>query len=157
VYNEHYPEHPVTDVLFKNMLTRARQMLGMGQPGEVSALRDWFDLHGTADTTGDGPGYAHIGLEENTNVCDKIFFMSGSMKRAFINYGQFFNLDATCKTNRFGMQLIMLVGSNQIFGNAIFGMALVYTESIDTYTWVLEHLKRAVGQSCITHTRLSAV
>jgi hypothetical protein len=139
----------VSDILFKNMLTRARQLLGMGQPGEVKALIRWFEEHHSVDN-GDGGGYFNTDMNDDRE-CNRIFFMSGEMRASFISYGQFFNLDATCKTNRFGMQLVLMVGSNQIFGNAVFGVALIATESYSAYTWILQQVKLAIGQYACTH------
>jgi hypothetical protein len=145
LYNQKYPEYPVTPILFKNMLTRARQMLGMGQPGEVQALQQWFKKQENDEEEGGLSGYSSV-HHDDSNVCDGVFFMSGTMRSAFHRCGQFFNMDATCKTNRFGMQLVLLVGATEILSTAVFAMALILTESTASYNWVLGEVRTAVGE-----------
>jgi hypothetical protein len=72
--------------------------------------------------------------------------MSGTMRSAFHRCGQFFNMDATYKTNRFGMQLVLLVGATEILSTAVFAMALILTESTASYNWVLGEVRTAVGE-----------
>jgi MULE transposase domain len=123
------------------MLTRARQMLGMGRPGEVSDLLEWFK-----QTDRSRPGGSFNFRCDDTSTCDALFFMSSEMKESFHRYGQFIVVDATCKTNRFGLQLVLLVGNNQITRTVIFGMALLAREDIPSYQWTLRQVRKAVGQ-----------
>jgi hypothetical protein len=146
VYNRNFPLHPVTSILFKNMLRAARQMLGMGQEGEMSAALAWF-----AEQCDTRPGTSYGQRVDDRNMCTGIFYMSPEMKASFTRNGQFIMVDATCKTNRFGMPLILLVGANEINKSAIFAIGLLMTESIEMYTWFLWECRKAVGQPLRSH------
>ena len=78
-------------------------------------------------------------------VCTRLFYTSRLMMDSFRRHGQFISLDATCKTNRFNMPLVLLVGTTNTFETTIFCMAFIQVEDIDSYTWVLNNFKRAVG------------
>jgi hypothetical protein len=123
------------------MLTRARMMLGMGEEGEVRTLQEWME----EQRTGNQDNHFDVRLDEH-GVCCGLFFMSADMKASFLRNGQFVVIDSTCKTNRFGMQLVLLVGSNEILRTVIFAIGLLLTESGDAYTWLLQQVKKAVGQ-----------
>jgi len=118
-------------------------MLGMGRPGEVNELAEWFM---SQERSASDPKSCHFAIRvDDSNTCDGLFFMSMDMKTSFGRNGQFLIMDATCKTNRFGMQLVLLVGSNQILRTCIFGMALIATESAESYIWLLGEARKAVG------------
>ena len=70
---------------------------------------------------------------------------SGLMMEQFKRYGQFVVMDATCKVNRFGMPLVLLVGVDDTHTTSIFGMGLIKVEDIESYTWLLSTFKQAVG------------
>ena len=65
--------------------------------------------------------------------------------------GQFLLIDATCKTNRFGMMLILVVGVSQVMTSVLLAVGLLAKENIELYTWLLTQARVAVGQSTITH------
>jgi hypothetical protein len=123
------------------MLRAARQMLGMGQEGEMSTLLEWFSERCILY-----PETSYAQLVNDGNVCTAIFYMSPEMKTAFRRNGQFVMIDATCKTNRFGMQLVIFAGSNEIHKSAIFAIGLILTETIVMYKWFLGQCKKAVGR-----------
>jgi hypothetical protein len=116
-------------------------MLGMGQEGEMAATLAWFEEQSIAN-----PNTSYNRLVNDGNVCTGIFYMSAEMKSSLQRNGQFIMIDATCKTNRFGMPLVILAGSNEIHRSAIFAIGLIMTESIDMYKWLLGECKKAAGQ-----------
>jgi hypothetical protein len=146
LYNRQFPLLPVTPILFKNMLRVSRQLLGMGQEGEMSALFDWFAEQSTSH-----PDTSYAQYVDDRNVCTAVFYMSTEMKSSLRRNGQFIMIDATCKTNRFGMPLIVLAGANEINKCAIFAIGLLMSETILMYKWFLGQCRKAVGQSTISH------
>ena len=75
----------------------------------------------------------------------RVFFTSGLMIAQFKQYGQFVVMDATCKVNRFGMPLVLLVGVDDTHTTSIFGVGLIRAEDIESYCWLLSAFKQAVG------------
>jgi Zinc finger SWIM domain-containing protein 1/3, RNaseH-like domain len=109
----------------------------------VNALVAWFQQQAGASFS--------IRVDES-NTCDAIFFMSQEMRAAFCRNGQFVVMYATCKTNRFGMQLVLLVGSNQIHGTATFAVGLLARANTESYTWLVNEVKKGVGTRAGSHT-----
>jgi hypothetical protein len=132
----------VSPSLFHNMLGVARKRAGLGQPGEVRQLLSFF----REVQLGSPAAFFDSRLEDGTDRCDGVFFMSAEMKTMFIRCGQFLVIDATCKTNRFGMMLVLLVGVNQIQRTVILAVGLLAKENTELYTWFLDRAKSSVGQ-----------
>ena len=86
-----------------------------------------------------------VDWEESDDTISRLFYTSALMIEQFRMYGQFLDMDATCKTNRFNMPLVLLVGMDNTKATTIFGMGLMLTEDIESYTWMLRAFKRAVG------------
>jgi hypothetical protein len=55
-------------------------------------------------------------------------------------------MDTTCKTNRFGMPLILMVGVDENNITCLLGFGLVSHEDIDSFTWFLQKMKACVGE-----------
>ena len=78
--------------------------------------------------------------------------MSKDMISTFRRSGQFILMDATCKTNRFGMPLVLLAGVNEIKKTVILALALIQVEDGESYMWVLQQVQKAIGTVLIdTH------
>jgi hypothetical protein len=123
------------------MLQKARIKAGLGSGNEVQGLVNHFLSIKNAGED------CHFGISvDDSGRCDRIFFMSASMKKAFCRNGQFVLMDSTCKTNRFGMLLVLLVGINQVCRTVILGIGLLLMEDIPSYYWLLAQAKEAVGQ-----------
>lgn len=134
----------VTPALFRNMAQVARARAGMtNTTGQVLTL---LKLLIGRRQSGDGAqDYFDIDWDLSDETCSRLFFATGGMVASFKRHAQFFTLDATCKTNRFNMPLVLLVGMDDTMKTTIFGMALVLSESIDSYVWVLQCFRKAVG------------
>jgi hypothetical protein len=76
----------------------------------------------------------------------RLFYVSAGMVSSFRKHGQFIVMDATCKTNRFNMPLVLLVGLNDVRKSTIFAMGLVLVEDIVSYTWILNNVKTVMGK-----------
>lgn len=143
-----FPELNVSDILYKNMIQRARREVGLAPTGnEVQGLINYFfSIRNNGEDC-----YFAINVDDSGR-CDRIFFMSAYMRDTFRRNGQFILLDSTCKTNRFGMALVLLVGVNQAVRTVIFGIGLLISEDIPSYQWLLTHAKQAIGHKVNTLT-----
>ena len=138
----------MTDILYKNMIQRARRGAGLAPAGnEVQGLINYF----FSIKNDGGDCYFAINVDDSGR-CDRIFFMSAYMRDTFRRNGQFILMDSTCKTNRFGMALVLLVGVNQVVRTVILGIGLLISEDIPSYQWVLTHAKHAIGHTVNTPT-----
>jgi hypothetical protein len=54
-------------------------------------------------------------------------------------------MDTTCKTNRFGMPLILLVGIDENNVTCLLAFGLVSHETIASFSWFLQKIKTCVG------------
>ena len=145
VFDVEYPQVAVSPPLFRNMAQLARARSGMtNTTGQVlSLLKLLVDRRHRDGMVQD---YFDIDWDLSSETCSRLFFATGGMVASFKRFAQFFTLDATCKTNRFNMPLVLLVGMDDTKKTTIFGMALVLSESIESYVWVLQCFKKAVGQ-----------
>jgi hypothetical protein len=75
-----------------------------------------------------------------------IFFMSRTMVASFRRCAQFVVMDSTCKTNRFGMSLFLVCGVDEHMHIALYATALMKDETQPAFEYVLQQLRRAVGQ-----------
>jgi hypothetical protein len=91
-------------------------------------------------------GYFNMDMDEETEKCSRLFYMSAAQVAAFRRFGQFLVMDATCKTNRFGMPLVLIVGVGDTATTVLLAVALVSQEDIESYLWVLKCIKHTVGQ-----------
>ena len=66
--------------------------------------------------------------------------MSQSMRLSYQRYSDVVILDTTFKTNRFGLPLVLMAGINNEGRNQIFALALVSSESIEDFSWILTQL-----------------
>ena len=74
-----------------------------------------------------------------------IFFMSRAMVSSFHRCAQFVVMDSTCKTNRFGMSLLIICGVDEHRHIALYATALMKDETQPAFEYVLKQLRRAVG------------
>ena len=143
-------------MLFKNILQKGREAAGLNQTtGQVHSLVQFF-----LDQQRMSSSRLFFDMDfDADDRCSRIFFMTADMVEAFQRNGQFIVMDATCKTTRFAMQLVLLVGIDETMQSTLFAAGLVAQEDIDSYTWLLRSVKAVVGQflstchtPCVMHT-----
>ena len=117
------------------VLTLITYLLNRRGPG--AEIEDWFD----------------IDWDLEAGTVTRLMYVSSLMMASFKSFGQFISLDATCKTNRFGMPLVLLVGTDDTKSTTVFGAGLVRSEDIESYTWLLDTFRRAVGTSFTVYTQ----
>lgn len=136
-----YPHVECSDETFRSVAQTARRREGLvDRSGQVLALVRYVMSRRTVVED-----FFQMGFDAETERCDRVFFTSLHMMEDFRQFGQFMSIDATCKTNRFNMPLVFLVGSDSTNKTCIFGMGLIQQEDIDSYVWILDTFRTAVG------------
>jgi hypothetical protein len=150
VFDVNYPNALCSSHTFGNIVRCARVRAGVSQStGQVLSLLTF--LVNRRGPSGEVEDFFDMDWDHESETCSRLFFASRGMVNSFKKHGQFITLDATCKTNRFNMPLVLLVGIDDTLMTAIFGVGLVLQEDIDSYTWLLNSFKRAVGNQNIVH------
>ena len=104
------------------------------------------------NSTGETVDYFDMDFDEDTGEpCPRLFYSSELMMKSFRQFGQFFEMDATCKSNRFNMPLVFFVGVDDTYRTVIFGVGLIQVEDIESYVWLLARFKYAMSQSNNVH------
>ena len=145
LFNDAFPGNNCSDILFTNLIHQARVNAGKCQSsGQVMELVRWFQQQ--RREPGGESGYFNVELDDE-DKCSRVFFMTADMVTSFRGNGQFLIMDATCNTNRFGMQLVLLAGVDQLMFTTIFAVALVRQEDIESYRWLLSQSRDVIGMS----------
>jgi hypothetical protein len=76
----------------------------------------------------------------------RAFVCFTGMRTGFHSYGQLLQVDATCKTNRFNMPLLVFCGVHGDGQTAVFAYALIRVENQYNVHWCFEQLKNCVGE-----------
>jgi len=81
-------------------------------------------------------------LLQITNICDfeltKLFFAVPCMKEKYKLFNDVVLIDATYKTNKYQIPLLVFSGITAEGRNTIFGLALINDETAQTYIWALQ-------------------
>lgn len=157
MFNHRYQGVQCEPDTFRSITQAARQRTGMtAKSGQVLTLLQF--LARRRSPTGQVVDYFDMDFDEDTGeTCTRLFFTSELMIRSFAQFGQFFELDATCKTNRFNMPLVLFVGVDDTHRTTIFGVGLIQVGDKESYTWLLERFKYAMSQRNIRHTHSTTV
>ena len=157
LFDHTFPNVQCTPGHFRNIVQSARARAGLiQQTGQVYSLikfllnrrapgtdiEDWFDVDWEMEE----------GTVTEAGTVNRLMYVSGLMLASFKKYGQFISLDATCKTNRFNMPFVLLVGTDDTMRTTIFGAGLIRSEDIESYTWLLNTFKRFVGTHISSHS-----
>jgi hypothetical protein len=136
VFAHKYPHVECDPAVFRNIVQCARARAGLTQKtGQILSLLTFLvNRRGPGSEVED---FFDMDWDWESETCTRLFFASRTMVAAFRKTGQFITLDATGKTNRFNMPLVLLVGAGDTDKTAIFGMGLVLQEDIDSLTGLL--------------------
>ncbi|KAF7148543.1 hypothetical protein RHSIM_Rhsim03G0160300 [Rhododendron simsii] len=75
---------------------------------------------------------------DEQNRLNNLFWRDVTCRTDYMCFGDVLIFDSTYRTNAYQKPLVILAGVNSHFQIAIFGCALLTTETVETYTWVLE-------------------
>ncbi|XP_062093910.1 protein FAR1-RELATED SEQUENCE 5-like [Humulus lupulus] len=67
-----------------------------------------------------------------------LFWADGISRRDYACFGDIMAFDSTYKKNSYNKPLLIFVGLNHHYRTIVFAVALLYDETEETYTWVLE-------------------
>ena len=127
------------DVL-RNLVQEFRHELGGGTETET---QKFFDYCKTQQEENGASFF--IQLDDQHRLIHS-FFMSKTQREAAQMWPEVIEIDATCKTNRFGFQLVVFTGIDDEHLSKLFAIALVECEDIVNYTWVIDKFKTAIGE-----------
>jgi hypothetical protein len=138
----------INSVTFRSVIENARDAVGKPEDGhDVAAVAEWLQ------TDSNNSSFFQIGLD-NDRRCNKLFFMNQAMINDFRRIGQVLIMDCTCKTNRLGWALFVCVGINQHLKSVILAVAAQKSEDISSFDWILDCMKRAVGDQAWKNIRM---
>lgn len=89
--------------------------------------------------------FVEVDLDPVSLRLKRVFWMSANGKNFCSRYSDIWEGDATYKTNRFGMPLVLFTGCDNNGITVLLGGALVCDESLESYVWVLNALKAAAN------------
>ncbi|KAF7112926.1 hypothetical protein RHSIM_RhsimUnG0178400 [Rhododendron simsii] len=75
---------------------------------------------------------------DEQNRLNNLFWRDVTCRTDYMCFGDVLIFDSTYRTNAYRKPLVILAGVNSHFQTTIFGCALLTTETVETYTWVLE-------------------
>ncbi|XP_019155715.1 PREDICTED: protein FAR1-RELATED SEQUENCE 5-like [Ipomoea nil] len=90
--------------------------------------------------------YFDYQLDEDDRLA-RLFWADPSGRRAFSCYGDTISFDATYGTNRYSMVFVPFTGVNNRKRCITFGVGLLTKEDMDSYSWLLERFKCAMGKT----------
>ncbi len=138
----------IDPMAMKNILSSRRRKLGLTDGGEqIKSLIDWMKQQRDEQAAA-----FDVSVDEDLRA-DGIFYMASESIAAFQRNGQVLVLDATCKTNRYGMQLVVLIGVSEHFRSEMYAFCLIKRESIDMYLWCMTNIRRVVGEEAWQRVR----
>ncbi|XP_062100848.1 protein FAR-RED IMPAIRED RESPONSE 1-like [Humulus lupulus] len=73
-------------------------------------------------------------------------------RRDYMLFGEAIAFDSTYKTNKYNKSLVIIVNVNQHFDTCVFGLALLFNETEDTFCWLL-----MVFLDCMGNKKLKVV
>jgi len=87
-------------------------------------------------------------IDESNPYYTKLFVCSDLMKAHFKCYGDVVIVDATYRTNKYKLPIILFSGFTHKGRNCLFGFGIVNDESEETYSWIFKEFFRAHNSQC---------
>ncbi|XP_019178150.1 PREDICTED: protein FAR1-RELATED SEQUENCE 5-like [Ipomoea nil] len=88
--------------------------------------------------------FAHD-VDELDQLC-RIFWADPKARHNFKLFGDTMSFDATYGTNRYKLVFVPFTGVDHHKKSVTFAAGLIAREDVDSYTWLLEHFKKAMGK-----------
>uniref|UniRef100_K4A226 SWIM-type domain-containing protein n=1 Tax=Setaria italica TaxID=4555 RepID=K4A226_SETIT len=82
---------------------------------------------------------------DDNNVVRGLFWVDGRTRELYKRFGDCIFFDTTYCTNRYDMPFVPIVGINNHLHSILLGCAMLSDETTETFVWVLERLKGAMG------------
>lgn len=126
---------------WKHFLATARQATNVPEGKEMqqllSILQQRHLIHGD---------YFNFDMDENCTT-SRVFAMSHKQIWNTQRNGQVIAFDTTQKTNRFGYSLCLVCGVDEYGHTMLLAVALTAHQDTDTFRWILNQIRQAVGES----------
>ncbi|KAL8482983.1 hypothetical protein ACS0TY_025880 [Phlomoides rotata] len=82
---------------------------------------------------------------DESNSLSKLFWTGGFSRAQYKLFGDVLVLDSTCKSNMYRFPLVILSGVDNNLKTCVFGAALMYNETIESYVWLFQKFLDAMG------------
>jgi len=109
--------------------------------GEVGCLLQYFQRQLL-----DNPSFFHAYQMDNEEQITNVFWADARMIIDYEYFGDVVSLDTTYCTNRAHRPLALYFGFNHYRQIVVFGVALMYDETVDSFKWLFETFLEAHGQ-----------
>jgi hypothetical protein len=93
----------------------------------------------------ESPSFYYAPMIDADNVVRGLFWVDGRTRELYKSFGDCIFLDTTFYTNRYNMLFAPIVGINNHLQSILLGCALLPDETTETFVWMLEGLKEAMG------------
>lgn len=82
---------------------------------------------------------------DKNNSLTKLFWADGFSRAQYKLFGDALVLDSTYKTNTYRFPLVIISGVDNNFKTCVFGAALMYNETVESYVWLFQKFLEAMG------------
>ncbi|KXG40043.1 protein FAR1-RELATED SEQUENCE 5 isoform X2 [Sorghum bicolor] len=110
------------------------------QPGDAGAAVKYFQSMQMSS-----PSFFHAFQLDEDDKLTNIFWADSKSRTDFSYFGDVVCLDTTYKVNSHGRPLMLFLGVNHHKQISIFGAALLYDESMESFKWLFDTFKVATG------------
>ncbi|XP_072146589.1 protein FAR1-RELATED SEQUENCE 5-like [Setaria viridis] len=93
----------------------------------------------------ESPSFYYATMIDDNNVVRGLFWVDGRTRELYKSFGDCIFFDTTYCTNRYDMPFAPIVGINNHLHSILLGCAMLPDETMETFVWVLERLKGAMG------------
>ncbi|XP_028801889.1 protein FAR1-RELATED SEQUENCE 5-like [Neltuma alba] len=101
--------------------------------GKVGCLLEYFQKQ-----IGENPSFYHKYQLDMEQQVTNMFWADACMLKDYAHFGEVISLDTTYSTNRDHRPLALFSGFNHHRSVVIFGVALLYDKTIESFKWLLE-------------------
>ncbi|PIN25206.1 hypothetical protein CDL12_02043 [Handroanthus impetiginosus] len=82
---------------------------------------------------------------DEEHALTRLFWTDGLSRAEFDLFGDVVVFDSTYKTNTYCFPLVIIAGVDNHYSTCVFGAALLYNETIESYQWLLQKFREAMG------------
>ena len=132
IENEHFPD------VKRTWTTRDVQNLFQSSSNRAQEAHEFVKL--LSDKTAEG-WQTRMKFNDNTLRLERILWLSQSGREKFQLFNDVLEMDATYKTNRFGMPLILFTTIDNNGLTILVGGCLVSDETFESYAWCIRELR----------------
>jgi hypothetical protein len=111
------------------------------QSNDVQTLLEYLKNKQTEDTT----FFYAIQIDPNDGRIANLFWADGQSILDYVCFGDVVSFDTTFQTNKFEMSFAPLLGTNHHKQTVIFGCAMLFNETIESFVWLFKAFLTAMS------------